>query len=128
VGPFALRDHLFPVLGALSVLCLFQVGPLTHAFDEDELECTETLAELRDCCPKEDLEGFSCHYSEVECNTVYPDLTATEAVCLRDLSCSELRALGVCERMRGRVGVRSDDSGLEDICNGAEPPPSDPEW
>ncbi len=78
-----------------------------NQFREDVIQCEEAIARLERCCP--DFEG-----SRVLCNYYYsydtsacgptteqsvrPALSLPESQCVRDTSCDELVARGVCKR------------------------------
>lgn len=62
-------------------------------FREDEVECEEAAAHLSSCCNA--AVDLSCNFTDA-CSSTYPDLSPSESRCIRDLSCSEIRARGLC--------------------------------
>jgi hypothetical protein len=108
----------------------------------DVLACEDAVAHLRDCCPA--ASQLRCRYLyEYHDNTscdgsgesysiqVRPDLSETESICITSKSCSELAAIGVCDRasrvVSGRYGYngtpRSDGYGYGySYARSAEPP------
>lgn len=78
------------------------VGPNSQGFREDEVECEETFAHLRECCSRGELEGVECEYHEGCDSATYPSLSPHESRCLRELSCSEIRRADVCGQLEAR--------------------------
>jgi hypothetical protein len=75
-------------------------------FREDVIECEDALDRLIACCPGFDASPVLCndyyhHTSGCGSSTtesVAPALSQDESACIRDRSCEELVADGVCER------------------------------
>ncbi len=98
---------------------------------QDELDCEEAVARLTTCCP-----GFaattwckyevwtSCDTNEVVQRT-HPAITEDESRCIRDMSCSDLKKKGVCDRARDAKPIveRYDDGGADAFYPGPEPTP-----
>lgn len=99
---------------ALGVGLTLSVSPRSHGFREDELECEETFAHLRDCCAQSDLSQLSCEYREGCDSATYPDLDPGESRCLRDLSCAQIRANDVCARLVERS--TSANTNFAEVC------------
>lgn len=73
---------------------------------EDELLCEEALARLEDCCPPEDLANVSCTYdSGCMSESTYPQIGPKDARCIRDRTCEDLFARGLCERLGNGHGI-----------------------
>jgi hypothetical protein len=104
------RHNTGAALLALGVGLALSVNPKGHAFREDEVECEETFAHLRDCCADVDLSALSCDYWEGCSNSTYPDLSPDESRCLRDLSCDRIRVRDVCARIVERSRGESPDT------------------
>jgi hypothetical protein len=71
-----------------------------NGFREDELVCEEALARLEDCCGSEQLARVSCTY-HMGCmhSSTYPLIGPEESECIREATCQDLCARGVCERL-----------------------------
>jgi hypothetical protein len=90
------------LLLALTVGLGLSVGPKSHGFREDEVECEETFAHLLECCERTELANVDCLYHEGCDFAEYPDITPAEGRCLRKLSCSQIRAANVCAQLSER--------------------------
>ncbi len=87
------RLGLGAVLAAAFLFCSAEAG-----FDPAEFDCEEAVKHLLDCCPQNSVavEQVSC-YLDRGCGSARPDLPDGQAVCLRDMACDRLRAIGACE-------------------------------
>lgn len=100
---------------ALGVATLLHVPrPSRAGFRHDELECEEAVAHLERCCGALPAGRVSCEYDEWECGSRYDDYTGEEECgcsgieydfpdlhgqtsdCIRERTCDELRATGIC--------------------------------
>jgi hypothetical protein len=93
---------------------------------EDELACEDAVSHLQACCPGFTGSNVDCTYEEGGCerSAVFPELNVNQSACIRNESCSELRATGVCARAAAMPSSRSwasgqaaggyDDGGQED--------------
>jgi hypothetical protein len=81
-------------------------------FREDELECEEAAAHLSACCNA--ALDLSCTFVDDSCDSIYPDLSPSESRCIRDLSCSEIRARGLCSEQFSDYVNR--DAGTPPVC------------
>jgi hypothetical protein len=82
--------------GALALI--FACG---DALRQDELDCEEAVAHLKECCPNFPTYRVSCVYQSNGCESNGPDIDMAQSQCARDRSCSELVQAGVCERFEG---------------------------
>lgn len=66
---------------------------------QDEFLCEEAHAHLTECCPGFHTESNVCEQAD-GCggDGSYPALTPTESNCVREKSCAELVAQGICSR------------------------------
>jgi hypothetical protein len=67
------------------------------AMERGELQCEEAVARILDCCHLADLPGVECRHFQDSCDgVVLPELDLAESRCVRDATCGELEARGVC--------------------------------
>jgi hypothetical protein len=79
-----------------AIVCiLFACGHI----NDDELLCEEAVARLEDCCPRFDVRVFNCREYQGCYDSVSPDLTTKASNCVREKSCEELVAQGLCESL-----------------------------
>lgn len=71
------------------------VGVLTGALSQAEIECEEAMEYLSSCC-EEPVTGNICGGSGCGGST----LPLEQSECIRASDCDELRAAGVCERVK----------------------------
>ncbi len=108
--------------GALVLALLVGTGPaVAQGFREDEFECEETVAYLKDCCDGLDAKAITCDYYEGCTYTDYPVLSPAESRCIRDRSCKQIRDEGICERVLSKLPKTCDDpesctGGDEELC------------
>jgi hypothetical protein len=74
-------------------LSTFAVSP---GFRRDELACEEAVAHLGECCPNLDTTQLNCTYDDA-CGTLRPDFDVNQSGCIREASCEEIRARGLCD-------------------------------
>jgi len=66
---------------------------------EEELKCEEAVAHLDECCSSIDPADFDCHVRWDGCDPPeQKEIDVDESECIRELSCSQLRDRGVCDR------------------------------
>jgi hypothetical protein len=89
------------VLEALSLAVGAYVSVTgANGFRKDELVCEEALARLEDCCGPAHFARVSCSYDKgCMSNPTYPLIGPEESVCIREATCQDLHARGVCERV-----------------------------
>ena len=80
---------------------------------QDELDCEEAVAVLKDCCPDFPVTMVSCVYESSACSTVYPDFPVSESQCIRSQSCSSLVSTGVCARAQAQAEAHGGASTTE---------------
>ena len=94
-----------PALAALAVTALFVSIMLMGArgVGERELDCEQAALRLEECCPDFDPTMIGCSY-EWSCggSDRVPVVTSSESDCIRESSCDDLVAAGVCERVLER--------------------------
>jgi hypothetical protein len=90
------RMKTFPLAAFAAVFLLFACGD----FRQDELDCEEAVAQLKDCCPGFDTAHVQCIYEQGDCNGGGrdPDIDEGTSACIRGESCDELRSSGMCTR------------------------------
>jgi hypothetical protein len=67
----------------------------------DQVDCEEAVARLEECCGPIGSElGCANDGGEACSGGMRPDLDTAQSVCLRELSCNEIRARGMCEAVR----------------------------
>ena len=80
----------------IVTLLLSGVGQPVAGFREDEVQCEEAAAHLRDCCD-DFSSNLACYYSSNGCDSpVYPDLDIDESRHVQRMSCAEIRASDYC--------------------------------
>lgn len=62
--------------------------------------CEENVSRLEDCCPKIDPRRLNCVYQEGCGTQLVPVLTEKASDCLRERSCADLQARGICDGIR----------------------------
>jgi hypothetical protein len=73
--------------------CEDGIGPSDFA-------CEVAVAQLADCCPNFEPGEVNCVTNGDGCGySALPDLERDESDCIRRMSCSDLRAHGVCDRV-----------------------------
>lgn len=82
--------------------------------ERDELQCEEAVARILDCCHLADLPGVECEHPQDGCVDVVPEFDIAQSRCVRDATCGELEARGICAWAAALV-----NAGYE-----ATPPPS----
>ena len=83
-------------------VALFVGVILACGIREDEFACEDAVAHLQSCCPGFTANNIDCTYTEgqaCETRSVYPEIDATQAACIRSESCASLREFGVCARV-----------------------------
>lgn len=60
-----------------------------------ELQCEEAVARIVDCCGVR--PEVSCSHYANSCGEYFPELDLAESRCIRDASCGDLEARGVCD-------------------------------
>ncbi|MGO8998124.1 MAG: hypothetical protein ACLQVI_32800 [Polyangiaceae bacterium] len=83
---------------AMAVLGLAVLG--CPGIRQDELECEDAVSLLQECCPGFVASNVDCTYTQGSCEagTIYPEISISQAECIRSESCQELRSSGVCAR------------------------------
>jgi hypothetical protein len=74
------------VLGQLGGGCI----------DRRELQCEEAVARIQECCPHVAATAFHCSHYESGCGEVLPEIDVAQSRCIRDASCGDLEARGIC--------------------------------
>jgi hypothetical protein len=89
-------------VGLLGIAVVFFLPGATGVI-EREFRCEEAATHLADCCEGFDPHDMNCAFVS-SCGEAEPDpvLRTEEAVCIRELSCDELVAARVCERVLER--------------------------
>lgn len=78
-----------------ALLSLMLLGG-AEGIDKGELECEEAVKHLLDCCPSDaPAHQVSC-YAGRDCDSTRPQLSGPQSRCIRDASCDDLFASGVC--------------------------------
>jgi hypothetical protein len=88
-------------------LSLFVAVTLACGVRQDEFDCENAVAHLRQCCPGFNPSAVQCNYIPAQgCDdtTTYPEYDIVESDCIRAESCSALIATGVCDRATRRSG------------------------
>lgn len=82
------------------------MAPLTLGFDLDrgELACERAALHLLDCCPELSLPRWGC-IQQGGCDREADGTVVAreESDCLREASCDDLDARGVCTRLEARI-------------------------
>ena len=85
----------FAILTALTVLLFLSCGDTLR---NDELDCEEAVSHLEHCCPGFDSSGVSCVWQSHGCDGSTVEIDSAQSQCIRNRSCAELVASGVCDR------------------------------
>lgn len=106
-----------------------------NQFREDVIQCEEAIARLERCCPDFDASRVLCNYYysyDTGCGStteqsVHPALDLSESRCVRDTSCQDLVARGVCGRAEQARAystrrVADSDGGLSTSEKDSHPP------
>lgn len=110
-----------------ALFALAGLGLLSHvagnSFREDELECEQAIAHLVDCCPDFPAGSVQCVYDE-GCGTVTETaLSVAESRCIERKSCDDVRASGLCEKVKGLPSPKyQEDGGARDPIQGIHAP------
>jgi len=68
--------------------------------DRSELQCEEAVARILSCCDVDALPGVACSHYEGGCGEIFPEIGLDESRCIRDASCGDLEARGLCDWAR----------------------------
>ena len=85
----------FAILTALTVLLIMSCG---DALRSDELDCESAVAHLEHCCPGFNSSAISCVRQDSGCNGSTIEIDSAQSQCIRNRSCAELVASGICDR------------------------------
>ena len=79
--------------------CIATLFACGDAIRQDQLDCEEAVAVLKDCCPRFDASEVSCQYVDDGCGAATrPAIDEQQSACIRDEPCSEIVSSGVCGR------------------------------
>lgn len=86
---------------ALLIVVVIGALPMTQCLRQDEVECEEAVALLKECCPGFDAKIINCEFSPGSCTTdaVYPTLSTADSECMLGKSCDALNADKTCQRV-----------------------------
>lgn len=86
---------------ALLIVVVIGALPMTQCLRQDEVECEEAVALLKECCPGLDVKIINCQFSPGTCTSdaVYPTLSTADSECMLGKSCDALNADKTCQRV-----------------------------
>lgn len=85
----------------LTLLSPLLVG--TGGLRSDDLACEQAMVALDECCAGFSPRGFDCAYGEgCDGESFPPIVLRPESGCIRRLSCEDVRASRICERVVAR--------------------------
>jgi hypothetical protein len=93
----------------LAILWLGTVGRPGAGFREMEVACEEAAQHLGDCCPQFNRHSLHCTWDDEACESTRPDLSVSQARCIRNMSCTSLQRERYCELNQATL-----DAGIEE--------------
>ncbi|HSN13581.1 MAG TPA: hypothetical protein VLT61_03060 [Anaeromyxobacteraceae bacterium] len=105
------------MVALLAGLLLSRANGGCAGMERSELQCEEAVARILDCCNVSDLPGVECSHFQDACGgEVHPELDIAESRCVRDATCGELEARGVCAWAAALVGAGYDTTPPPSAC------------
>jgi hypothetical protein len=75
---------------------------------QDELDCEQAVAHLKECCPDFVGATIACEFSD-GCGTTDPALSIDESHCILALECAALVKSGICDKTRDLESPHTED-------------------